>query len=379
MQKRVLFFNNDVTYFFIHRKKFVNYFLNHNYKVIYSFPTKEKQKLEEYMQKNNEILEGQISFYNLKKRSLNILNELITIFSIFKLILISKPLIIYTTTVKLGLYIILVNNFFRKKIIINFSGLGYLYVKKNIYVIILRKFIEFIFKFSYHKKSIFIFENNEDLKYFTENKKIFPLQRCLCLNGVGVDIQKFQYIKKNIKTSYNVLMVARIEYEKGVFDYLKAIKELKNNNQFSFILVGKIPDNKDINLLKLLDECKTFNNFKYFSWIDDMTKLYSKIDVGVLTSYREGMSVFLMESLSSGIPLIVTDIPSNRQIVQDNYNGYLVSLNSPIQIVEKLYEITKNYNNYLSMSKNARNLCEKNFDEEIILSKYEKKLDYILH
>ena len=111
MQKRVLFFNNDVTYFFIHRKKFVNYFLNHNYKVIYSFPTKEKQKLEEYMQKNNEILEGQISFYNLKKRSLNILNELITIFSIFKLILISKPLIIYTTTVKLGLYIILVNNF----------------------------------------------------------------------------------------------------------------------------------------------------------------------------------------------------------------------------------------------------------------------------
>ena len=379
MQKRVLFFNNDVTYFFIHRKKFVNYFLNHNYKVIYSFPTKEKQKLEEYMQKNNEILEGQISFYNLKKRSLNILNELITIFSIFKLILISKPLIIYTTTVKLGLYIILVNNFFRKKIIINFSGLGYLYVKKNIYVIILRKFIEFIFKFSYHKKSIFIFENNEDLKYFTENKKIFPLQRCLCLNGVGVDIQKFQYIKKNIKTSYNVLMVARIEYEKGVFDYLKAIKELKNNNQFSFILVGKIPDNKDINLLKLLDECKTFNNFKYFSWIDDMTKLYSEIDVGVLTSYREGMSVFLMESLSSGIPLIVTDIPSNRQIVQDNYNGYLVSLNSPIQIVEKLYEITKNYNNYLSMSKNARNLCEKNFDEEIILSKYEKKLDYILH
>ena len=222
MQKRVLFFNNDVTYFFIHRKKFVNYFLNHNYKVIYSFPTKEKQKLEEYMQKNNEILEGQISFYNLKKRSLNILNELITIFSIFKLILISKPLIIYTTTVKLGLYIILVNNFFRKKIIINFSGLGYLYVKKNIYVIILRKFIEFIFKFSYHNKSIFIFENNEDLKYFTENKKIFPLQRCLCLNGVGVDIQKFQYIKKNIKTSYNVLMVARIEYEKGVFDYLKA-------------------------------------------------------------------------------------------------------------------------------------------------------------
>ena len=327
MQKRVLFFNNDVTYFFIHRKKFVNYFLNHNYKVIYSFPTKEKQKLEEYMQKNNEILEGQISFYNLKKRSLNILNELITIFSIFKLILISKPLIIYTTTVKLGLYIILVNNFFRKKIIINFSGLGYLYVKKNIYVIILRKFIEFILKFSYHNKSIFIFENNEDLKYFTENKKIFPLQRCLCLNGVGVDIQKFQYIKKNIKTSYNVLMVARIEYEKGVFDYLKAIKELKNNNQFSFILVGKIPDNKDINLLKLLDECKTFNNFKYFSWIDDMTKLYSKIDVGVLTSYREGMSVFLMESLSSGIPLIVTDIPSNRQIVQDNYNGYLVSLN----------------------------------------------------
>ena len=66
-------------------------------------------------------------------------------------------------------------------------------------------------------------------------------------------------------------------------------------------------------------------------------------------------------------------------IEPDNYNGYLVSLNSPIQIVEKLYEITKNYNNYLSMSKNARNLCEKNFDEEIILSKYEKKLDYILN
>lgn len=374
MQNKVIFINNSVTYFFLHRKKFIKYFIKKNFKIFFAFPNNEKKILNDNFFKFQE--DNNIMFFNLSRRSMNIFKELLTLHNIYILVRKTNPDIIYTTTIKIGLYLLILNIFFKKKLIINFSGLGFLYVNKSIFTSLLKKISEIIIKYLSNDKSIFIFENKHDLNYFVKNK-ILKNRICHSINGVGVNISKFPYQEKFINKKYVVTMISRIEKSKGVYDYLETIKLLKNSNKFEFNLVGQISDNNDKNLLNLLDECKKNKNFKYQPWTKNILEIYKKTHIGILTSFREGMSVFLMEALSCGIPVIASNIPSNNEIVVNNHNGFLVKLNSPKEIVSKLEEITYSFEDYLKFSKNARLLCENKFDENKILSKFENIIDVV--
>ena len=224
------------------------------------------------------------------------------------------------------------------------------------------------------KNIIYIFENNRDLDYFV-NKNILKSSKCFNINGVGVNIGKFKFLKKNFTDIFTVTMVSRIEKSKGVYEYLEVVRLLENSPKYKFNLIGKVPENKDIKLIKLLNECKNQNNFHYISWTDNIIKIYDMTNIAVLSSHMEGMSVFLMEALSCGLPIIATKIPSNEEIVYNDINGYLVPLYSPNEIINKLNLITENFEKYLNMSINSRKICEKKFDEKIILEKFSKIIE----
>ena len=104
-----------------------------------------------------------------------------------------------------------------------------------------------------------------------------------------------------------------------------------------------------------------------------MHEIFQKVDVVVLPSYREGLSKALAEAAASGLPIITTDVPGCRDVVEDNYNGYLVK---PMEI-ESLYECMYKLSNDVQIRKNfglaSRLIAENIFDVEII-NKLTKKL-----
>ena len=52
---------------------------------------------------------------------------------------------------------------------------------------------------------------------------------------------------------------------------------------------------------------------------------FNEADLYVSTSYSDGTSVSLLEAMACGLPVIVSDLPSNREWVQPDINGWLVS------------------------------------------------------
>ena len=376
MAKKIIFLNNDVTYFFLHRKKFVKSFKEKKYNISYIFPKNQKEVLKKFIKTKIFNKDSKVSFFNFERRSMNVYKELISINNLYIIFKREDPDIVYTTTLKLSLYLILINFFFRKKIINNFSGLGYLYVNNSIKIKIIRFTFELMLKLFSNKNFIYIFENKRDLKYFV-NKKILNSSNCFNINGVGVNTEKFKFLKKKFTNIYTVTMVARIEKSKGVYEYLQVVRLLENSSKYKFNLIGKIPEDEDIKLIELLQECKNQKNFYYSPWTDDIVNIYNLTNIAVLTSHMEGMSVFLMEALSCGLPIVATKIPSNKEIVKDNLNGYLVPLYSPEEIINKLDLITENYEKYLNMSVNSRKICEKKFDEKIILEKFRKIIEQV--
>ena len=110
----------------------------------------------------------------------------------------------------------------------------------------------------------------------------------------------------------------------------------------------------------------------YEGYVDDMKEVYKRIQCTIHpTYYPEGMSNVLLESLACGRPIITTDRPGCKEIVEDGVNGFVVKQNDLDDLIEKIEK-------YLSLSNeerkqmglNGRRKVEKEFDRNIVINKY---------
>ena len=91
----------------------------------------------------------------------------------------------------------------------------------------------------------------------------------------------------------------------------KFIKDKYKN--IDFILVGK--RQKNFSLEKgIVDKVRLKKYIKVINWQKKTNKLFSKCSVFVLPSKREGMSRSILEAMSSGKPIITTNVPGCKEL-----------------------------------------------------------------
>jgi glycosyltransferase involved in cell wall biosynthesis len=67
-------------------------------------------------------------------------------------------------------------------------------------------------------------------------------------------------------------------------------------------------------------------------------------DAALLLSAFEGISIFMLESLASGIPLVATDVADHRRILEENQAGYVVAVDAkPAEIADSLLRLRVNH------------------------------------
>jgi len=66
----------------------------------------------------------------------------------------------------------------------------------------------------------------------------------------------------------------------------------------------------------------------------DIEEIYASLDLFVCPSLWEGLSTAILESMASGVPVVATDIPGNRQVIRDRVNGWLVPTGDPEALAE---------------------------------------------
>lgn len=84
-----------------------------------------------------------------------------------------------------------------------------------------------------------------------------------------------------------------------------------------------------INFKKFLNKVNSLNNFIFLGEVKKMHILLKKIDIVVYPSnYGEGIPKFLLEVLSSGIPIICSNNTYSKYVVDDSINGAIINNNS---------------------------------------------------
>lgn len=313
--------------------------------------------------------------YNIKRDSLNVFNELNTIREVKKIVKDLDVDILHTFMHKPNIY----GNLTKANNIINtITGLGSFFVDENLKAKIVRTVIIFLYKFTTKYAKKIVFQNQDDLNYFV-SQNIIPSYKAVLIKSSGVDTTFFKPQKANEKLLKElnidnkkpvVLMIARVIKDKGVEEYIKAASILKD--KATFLYVGGIDKgNKNAFL-------PNWENVKYLGFRKDIKDLISISDIVVLPSYREGVPRTLLEAASMGKALVTTDSVGCREVVIDNYNGFLVPIKDYVTLSKKIEILISNPLLREKFGKNSRELAIKEFDVKIVVDKYLKLYEEIL-
>ena len=72
---------------------------------------------------------------------------------------------------------------------------------------------------------------------------------------------------------------------------------------------------------------------------DDVSQLYAAMDIYVQPSLWEGLPYALLDAMGRGLPVVATDIPGNRDAVEDGVTGLLVPPRSPVRLASGLLSL----------------------------------------
>ena len=251
------------------------------------------------------------------------------------------------------------------------TGLGGIFLSKdeNLYRYFLYKFFFFILKISFLKSKKIIFKNKNNKIFFEKILK----KKSVVINGSGVDCSLFNnsFFPKKI----TFMMISRFIKYKGIENYIYLAKYIKDRYQnIDFILVGKKQKNFSLEK-KIIDKKKLKKYIKLVNWQKKTNKLFSKCSVFVLPSKREGMSRSILEAMSSGKPIITTNVPGCKETVKNNVNGFTVNYDDNISLCNVAEKFVIKPELIKKFGKNSRKIAVKYFNVSKINSEIEKIID----
>jgi glycosyltransferase involved in cell wall biosynthesis len=203
-------------------------------------------------------------------------------------------------------------------------------------------------------------------------KKVKILEEKIEVLYNGIEIQTFTDYGKDpellqkfkLQKIFPVIgTVGRLDFRKGQIFLIRAIAKLKGTYpDIKLIIVG---GGELENELK--EECKRLGitDIVFFLGTQKNIKNFlSILDIFILPSLQEGLSISLIEAMSMGKSVIATNIGGIPEVVSDKVDGLLVEPKNIDMIVEAVKFILNNAEQRDKMRENARIKVEKKFSIE---------------
>ncbi|PRY09852.1 glycosyltransferase involved in cell wall biosynthesis [Pontibacter ummariensis] len=306
----------------------------------------------------------------------NPLTDLLLIGRLYKTYKQVQPDVVLHYTIKPNIYGAIAAHWAGIPAVNNVSGLGTVFITKD-YVsnVALR-----LYRFSFRYPAKVFFQNRDDRQLFLRHKLVRP-EITEVLPGSGIDLQAFvpaQDFKRN--KAFTFLMVARVQFDKGIAEFVQASRLVQERYpEVRCQLLGQV-DERSRSAVKRrqLEEWLATGVIEYLGATDEVASVVGAADCIVLPSYREGTPRTLLEAAAMGKPLIATNVPGCREVVEDGVNGLLCRVRHVPDLAAKMMQLLELDDTALErMGQASRQIAVTRFDVRQVIQKYLQAIEEV--
>lgn len=202
-----------------------------------------------------------------------------------------------------------------------------------------------------------------------------PEKKSHCIYN-GFDLQRLKNISKTsddirtslaIKTKYIVGMIASFVESKDYGSYIQAAQMiLDHRKDATFLCIGGRDSTPYEEMVR-----QTYTDFIKFPGRQTVIEpIINACDIGVLSTFIEGIPNSVIEFMAFGKPVVATDGGGTKELIVDNETGFLIPPQSPEILAEKISGLLDNDELRLKMGKSAAARIQHYFNLEKMTSSF---------
>jgi glycosyltransferase involved in cell wall biosynthesis len=169
------------------------------------------------------------------------------------------------------------------------------------------------------------------------------------------------------------LFIGRLLRDKGVVEFVEAARSLRADNPDArFQLLGAVDEGNRTAIHQAeVDSWVAEGAVEALGTTDDVRPFIAAASAVVLPSYREGLPRSLLEAAAMARPLIASDVPGCRDVVQDGVNGYLCAVRDARSLAEAMGRLLNlPPAQQLAMGEAGRRRVQERFSEALVVRAY---------
>lgn len=243
------------------------------------------------------------------------------------------------------------------------TGLGYAFAGRSLKQKLLLSLVRILYRQALCKNARVFFQNPDDIAVFKKFRLLPKRDSAVLINGSGVDIKKFSFVKAKANPVI-FLLIARLIREKGIAEFVEAARLLKPRfPEARFQILGPPDSNPSAIRQEEIEAWQDEGIVEYLGCTSDVRPYISECSVFVLPSfYPEGTPRSILEAMSMGRPVITTDAPGCRETVRQNMNGFLVPVKDSIALADAMERFIVNTALAAEMGIKSRVTAEEKYD-----------------
>ena len=196
----------------------------------------------------------------------------------------------------------------------------------------------------------------------------------------GIDKSKYPYeARDGIRSPVTIIVPGRIKPQKGTLDSIQLLKELRNRNiNTNLIIIGYIQDVDYFSKInKLIEENELCGWVNFLPMIpsSDLANLYRETDICFFPSYfKSGLSRVPLEAMSSGCVVLTYGNEGSNEIVQDQKTGFIISEGDYFGVADCIEHLINHPQIYQDVAGYARAKINNDHNLDIYIDSIEKLL-----
>ncbi|MBD9599031.1 glycosyltransferase family 4 protein [Pseudomonas sp. PDM10] len=308
----------------------------------------------------------------LSRSGKNILGEIVSLVSIWRLLWRLRPDVLHLVTIKPVLYGGIAARLAPVKgVVAAVSGLGFVFLAKGLKATILRRIISSLYGFALGKKNLRVIFQNPDDRDVLVDMGALESDKVEVIRGSGVDLASYTELPEPSGTPV-VCLAARLLRDKGVLEFVEAVRILRQRGVSArFQLVGDLDLGNPATIT--VDELEAWRQDGFIELLGfrkDIAKLFGDAHIVTLPSYREGLPKVLVEAAACGRAVVTTNVPGCRDAIEPGITGLLVPVRNATALADAIETLLNDSELRQRMGHAGRMLAESEFSIEKIVKQH---------